>query len=129
MTHFLDTLPLDLSNPALQQLRDTLAEAYFRDKQVEDLVRAAGISPATVDWDGPMLLVWDNVLTTARNQDKLRALIDAVRDGRDQAVAGRVAELTGPHRWWPPPTRPASRTGRTSTPRAPSGSSPRSPPC
>ncbi|MFD0428164.1 hypothetical protein ACFQ60_08385 [Streptomyces zhihengii] len=40
-----------------------------------------------------MAAVWHDLITTARNQDKLRALLDQVVNGPDTALAGRVGEL------------------------------------
>jgi len=93
MTHFLDTLTLDFSRREVQELRDLLADNYYRDTQVEALVRASGIKPAMIAWDRPMLFVWDDVLATARKQDRLRLLLQNVIDGPDKAVGGRIAEL------------------------------------
>jgi endonuclease G len=95
VTHFVDTLPLDFSRPEVQELRNLLADNYYRDAQVEQLVRDAGIPPAAIPWDRPMLLVWDNVLDTARKQGRLRTLLERIAAGPDAAIGTRVRELLG----------------------------------
>ncbi|MGH8827479.1 MAG: trypsin-like peptidase domain-containing protein [Jiangellaceae bacterium] len=92
MTHFLDTLPFDWTRPESRELRDLLANTYYKEAPVVELAQQAGISPATVAWNQPMTLVWHDLLEEARNQDKLRTLVQQLAAG-PTAVAGRVAEL------------------------------------
>ncbi|MEW2556153.1 trypsin-like peptidase domain-containing protein [Streptomyces zhihengii] len=91
--HFLDRVPFDWSLPASRELRDLLCSVHYREGPVIALAQQAGISPATVHWGQPMAAVWHDLITTARNQDKLRALLDQVVHGPDTALAGRVGEL------------------------------------
>lgn len=62
--HYLDHIPLDFSDPAVKELRSLLHENYFRSAEVVALVRAAGVGPAWINWDQPMVLVWYDVLST-----------------------------------------------------------------
>lgn len=93
MTHFLDTLPFDWSQPGARELRDLLAGSYFRTAQVIELVQQVGITPAVIDWDQPMQMVWHDVIQQARNQDKLRTLLQQIAGSGDAAVALRLQEF------------------------------------
>ncbi|WP_328785416.1 serine protease [Streptomyces canus] len=95
-THFVDRLPFDWSLPESQELRDLLAQSYFQPGPVIAMAGQAGIHLAAVNWQGPMTLVWHDLITTARRQDKLRDLLDQVEAGPDQAVALRLRELLLP---------------------------------
>ena len=92
--HYLDQIPLDFSNPAVKELRALLSDNYFRSAEVITLVKDAGAKPALINWDQPMVLVWDDVLSTLQKQAKLRDLLQHLIDGPDAAVAGRLRELT-----------------------------------
>ena len=91
--HYLDQIPLDFSDPAVRELRALLSDNYFRSAEVVTLVKA-GAKPALINWDQPMVLVWDDVLSTLQKQAKLRDLLQFLIDGPDAAVAGRLRELT-----------------------------------
>ena len=106
MTHFLDTLPFDLSSRPARELWALLADTYYRDSQVEVLLRQARIRPATINWTSSMELVWADILTKSRNQDLLRPLLQVIADGADRAVSARILELIGPQ----PPTAPPATT-------------------
>jgi V8-like Glu-specific endopeptidase len=93
MTHFLDTLPFDWSQPAARELRDFLASAYFRAPPVIELVQQAGIKPAAIGWDQPMQQVWHDVIQQARNEDHLRKLLQQIMDSGDAAVSLRLREF------------------------------------
>lgn len=92
--HYLDQIPLDFSNPAVKELRALLSDNYFRSAEVITLVKDVGVKPAFINWDQPMVLVWDDVLSTLQKQAKLRDLLQHLVDGPDAAVAGRLRELT-----------------------------------
>ncbi|MDT0353610.1 trypsin-like peptidase domain-containing protein [Pseudonocardia charpentierae] len=94
--HFLDTLPFDLSRRPAQELWALLADTYYRDTQVEALLRKTGIRPAVINWSGSTELTWADVLVKSRNQNLLRPLLQVVADGGDTAVAARIKELVGP---------------------------------
>jgi len=93
MTHFLDTLPLDFARPGTQELLRFLSDTYFKESEVQDLVLAAGISPASIAWGQPGRQLWRDVLTKARLQDKLRTLLETIAAGPNAAVANRLSEL------------------------------------
>lgn len=93
VTHFVDALPFDWTRAESRELRDVLANAYYREPAVVQLAQQADISPASLALGQPMVRVWHDLLEEARNQDKLRTLLQQVLAGPDAAVAGRVAEL------------------------------------
>lgn len=93
-THYLNQIPLDFSNPAVRELRILLSDNYFRSTEVIALVRGAGAAPAFINWDQPMVLVWDDVLSTLQKQGKLRGLLQNLINGPDLAIADRLRELT-----------------------------------
>lgn len=118
MTHFLDALPFDWTRPESRELRDVLATTYYREPAVVQLAQDAGISPASLSLGQPMAQVWHDLLEEARNQDKLRALVESVVAGPDPVVAARVAQLVAQEPVSPAPDSvdpPAPETGRGST--------------
>ncbi|MFD8383864.1 trypsin-like peptidase domain-containing protein [Streptomyces sp. NPDC059679] len=92
MPHFLDTLPFDWSRPESRELHDFLAGIHFREGPVVEFAVRAGVKPATVAWGRPMHSVWHDLITKARNQNRLRALLEQVAEN-DEAVAHRLREL------------------------------------
>ncbi|MFJ8888133.1 trypsin-like peptidase domain-containing protein [Streptomyces sp. NPDC102402] len=94
--HFLDRFPFDWGLPESQELRDLLAQCYFRPDPVIMMASQAGIRMDEVNWDRPMSLVWHELISVARRQEKLKELVDRIEAGPDQAVALRVRELTQP---------------------------------
>jgi hypothetical protein len=95
VTHFLDALPFDWTRSESTQLRDVLASAYYREEEVVRLAQESGIPPASLTLGRPMVQVWHDLLEEARNQDKLRALVESVVTGPDPKVAAQVAALVG----------------------------------
>src|SRR6266540_2461250 len=93
MTHFLDTLPFDWSQPAARELRDFLASTYFREPAVIQLVQQAGVKPYTIAWGQPMQQVWHDVIQQARNQSRLRELLKQIMENADSAVGLRLEEF------------------------------------
>jgi len=93
MTHFLDTLPFDWSQAGARELRDFLAASYFRSGPAIEVVQESGIKPAAIGWDQPMQHVWHDIIQQARNQDRLRALLQQIADSGDAAVAVRIREF------------------------------------
>ncbi|MFJ5776397.1 trypsin-like peptidase domain-containing protein [Streptomyces sp. NPDC093094] len=89
----MDTVPFEWSAPGALELRDLLASAYNRSARAEQLARQAGVDTGWVDLERPMMSVWFDLITVASNQKRLRALLEAVTSGPDQAVADRVREL------------------------------------
>ena len=92
-SYFLDTLPFDWTRPEARELRDFLAATFFREGPVIGFAQQAGISPAAVAWSQPMQSVWHELITKARNQGRLRELLDQVA-ASGEAVAARLRELT-----------------------------------
>lgn len=95
MPHFLDALPFDWSRPESRELRDFLASTYFRVGPVVEFAAQAGVKPAAIAWDRPMHSVWHDLITKARNQNRLSALLEQVAES-DEAVAHRLRELKAP---------------------------------
>jgi endonuclease G len=91
--HFLDTLPFDWTRPEARELRDFLAATFFREGPVVEFAMQAGIPPASVNWSQPMQSVWHELITNARNQNKLRELLVQVA-ASGEGVAARLRELT-----------------------------------
>lgn len=91
--HFLDTLPFDWTRPEARELRDFLSATFFREEPVIEFAIQAGIRPGTVAWSQPMQSVWHELITKARNQDRLPELLDQVA-ASGKAVAARLRELT-----------------------------------
>ena len=96
MVHFLDSLPFDWSRRESRELRDFLAGVYFRDAPVIAFVSEAGMQPAAINWSQPMRVVWHEVIAQARNQNRLRQLLDKIA-ASDEAVAIRLGELASAH--------------------------------
>ncbi|MGO4757402.1 trypsin-like peptidase domain-containing protein, partial [Streptomyces sp. 2MCAF27] len=78
--------------PESRELHDFLAGIHFREGPVVEFAVRAGVKPATVAWDRPMHSVWHDLITKARNQNRLRALLEQVAEN-DEAVALRLGEL------------------------------------
>ncbi|MFE2164212.1 trypsin-like serine peptidase [Streptomyces sp. NPDC059447] len=95
--HFLDRLPFDWTLAASQELKELLSSVYFREEQVIALAQQVGISPASIRWGQPMTAVWHDLITAARNQNRLRELLAAVAAGPDAAVGLRIGELLREH--------------------------------
>jgi hypothetical protein len=110
-SHYLDQIPLDFTNPAVKELRRLLSDTYFRSADVIALVQGAGASPAAINWDQPMVLVWHEVLFKLQNQDRLRALLLNLIDGPDRALAERLRELTAEQPVTEAPSHPATDRG------------------
>lgn len=97
MTHFLDRLPFDWDVPAARELRELLASCYDEPAEVKAMAREAGVVVSRVLWQQSVHGVWHDLITVARNQNKLRPLLALVEEGPDVAVAERLRELTGEH--------------------------------
>ncbi|MEU0074218.1 trypsin-like peptidase domain-containing protein [Streptomyces sp. NPDC006332] len=93
MTHFLDRPHFEWDAPGALELRDLLASVYYRTAQIEQLALQAGISPAHFALEGTATTVWFDLIRVASNQGRLRALLQQISSGPDQAVAARLEEL------------------------------------
>ena len=69
-----------------------LSDTYYIEPPVRNMVVTTGIKPATITFGQPMKLVWADIFEKARNQDKLRDLLDVIMSGADAAVAARLRE-------------------------------------
>ena len=94
VTHFLDSLPFDWTDPGAQELRDLLAGTFFRVDQVVLILQQAGIAPAAIALERPVYQVWHSVIEQARNEDRLRQLLAEAAQLGGEAVALRLKELT-----------------------------------
>ncbi|MGW3630995.1 trypsin-like peptidase domain-containing protein [Streptomyces sp. NPDC005122] len=97
MTHFLDSLPFDWTAPGARELRDLLASVYDEPARVKAMARQAGIATEYVVWQGNSSGIWFDLITLARNQDRLRPLLAQIENGPDRAVADRLRELLSDH--------------------------------
>jgi V8-like Glu-specific endopeptidase len=104
MPHFLDTIPFDWSRPEARDMRDYLATTYFRAEPVIRFAVEAGVRPAAIAWSQPMQSVWHDLITQARNENRLRDLLTRVAAG-DEAVGLRLAELMAAEPVVPAPVR------------------------
>lgn len=93
MTHFLDELPLDFRNAGLQDLLRTLISIYYSEKRATPILLKAGIPLGAIDLGQPMAYAWPDILTVARNQGKLRSLLQVIADSDDADVAARISEI------------------------------------
>ncbi|HEX7135421.1 MAG TPA: trypsin-like peptidase domain-containing protein [Iamia sp.] len=100
----IDDFPLDWTDPSVQQLHALLAESYFMPDRVVTFLQQAGISAASVSWNGAMWDVWAEIMRVAAKQAKLRALIDVVTTTGDAAVTNRIHELIAATPVVSPPT-------------------------
>jgi V8-like Glu-specific endopeptidase len=92
-SHLLDTLPFDWTRPEARELRDYLAATFFREGQVIEFAVQAGVPPGSIAWSQAMRSVWHDLISTARNQNRLRELLDQVA-ASGEGVAARLRELT-----------------------------------
>lgn len=93
MTHFLDKLPYDFSDPAARDLWNLLADNYLSKPTVTNLLVQAAMRPADINWDQPMRWVWGEILEVARKQDNLKKLVNVIRASGDAGIAARLDEL------------------------------------
>jgi V8-like Glu-specific endopeptidase len=101
----LDTYPFDWTVDAARELRDFLANIYFRQNDAIRIVQATALQPASINWDQSGIGVWHDIIEEASNHDRLHDLVSAIRQDAGAAAARRLEELIGPD---PPvdPTRP-----------------------
>lgn len=99
----LDTYPFDWTAAAARELRDFLANHYFRQNDAVRIVQASGLTPASINWDQSGVGVWHDIIGVASNANRLRDLVAAIQDDMGAAAAERLNELIGPD----PPVDPA----------------------
>jgi endonuclease G len=99
----LDTYPFDWTVAAARELRDFLANLYFRQPEAIRIVQASGLKPASINWDQSGIGVWHDIIGVASNDNRLRDLVTAIQDDIGAAAGERLNELIGPD----PPVDPA----------------------
>jgi hypothetical protein len=92
MAGVLDGLPLDYSRPQVRALHAILARTLYQPSDVQAVVIASGMNPATVTFTGNSATQWYSLLTEARAQELLPEVLAAVRT-RQPALGRRIDEL------------------------------------
>lgn len=92
MSSVFDDYPLDFSRPEVRAIRDILARSIYQPREVVDVVESAGLNPGHVDFGGSAVDQWRSILTRARAEERLPALLSVVR-GNQPPVAARIDEL------------------------------------
>jgi V8-like Glu-specific endopeptidase len=90
--HFLDQLPLDWKDPALQELRDLLARTFWDKRTAVALAQQAGINLAAIYLDQPAAGLWRDFLDQARLAGRQRDLVAAAAAAAP-ALGPRFGEL------------------------------------
>ncbi|AFM17725.1 V8-like Glu-specific endopeptidase [Mycolicibacterium chubuense NBB4] len=96
MTHFLDEVPFDFSDPVAQQLRNLLATSYFRESEIIDFVQVAGLDPSRIAWGQTARAMWADTLRRGSMEGKNRALVEVISNSGDAAVAATLQDMLGP---------------------------------
>jgi hypothetical protein len=60
--HFLDAVPFTLGHPGALELRDLLAQVYWRTFAVREIAEKAGVALGGVDFEKPMNTIWHELL-------------------------------------------------------------------
>lgn len=89
---FLDRYPVDWSSQPLQELHGALSTSFYRSRDIEEIVAAAGVPPGDVALDGAARNVWFSAIHVAAGHRRLAALVDAA-GARLPALQDRIAEL------------------------------------
>ncbi|MGW4393828.1 trypsin-like peptidase domain-containing protein [Amycolatopsis nivea] len=92
MTDFLDSYPLDWTDPRLRELREVLSSAFYRPEEIEPLVVEAGVPATAIAWGQPARRMWFDILNEAGAQLVLRQLISLAVERR-AALGRRIGEL------------------------------------
>lgn len=66
-------------------LRDLLADLYFRDPDILHVVVTVGLKPAFIAWDERPVNTWHDVLTQADNYNKIKDLLTLVKTEKPSA--------------------------------------------
>ncbi|MDN5796977.1 MAG: serine protease [Intrasporangium sp.] len=94
MTHALDTYPLDFSRPEVQALRNQLVATFDSPATIQYLAKSSGVQTAFIDMSGPVAILWQAVLDSARKQDRLRVLLStAAQDPNGAAIKPLLMQL------------------------------------
>jgi V8-like Glu-specific endopeptidase len=92
---FLETYPLDWTDPRLRELHGALAGSFYRAADIEQIVLGAGVPPAELAWDRPARTLWHDTIRVASDHELLRPLLDMATE-RTPAFGRRVNELLAP---------------------------------
>lgn len=84
--------PLDWTSPQLQELFAALTTAFYRSRDIEEIVVAADVPPGDVALDGAARNVWFSAISVAAGHNKLPALVDTA-GRRLPAVRLRIDEI------------------------------------
>ena len=94
MTHFLDTLPLDFTDPRVARLRDLLIATFPTPAEIRMLLLYSGVPEAFVNFGQAAAYIWPEALDIARKQDKLRVLIaEVIRQPNSAAIRPELNSL------------------------------------
>ncbi len=80
-------------DPALNDLQAVLADLYTREADARRVAAGAGLDAAFIDFDGPAIDVWHQVLNEALNRDRVAAVITVTQQdyGDNAELAAAVA--------------------------------------
>jgi V8-like Glu-specific endopeptidase len=67
-------------SPRLTQLNDTLADLVPNQESISKFIKAAGIKPQMINFNGSAMDIWSNVLDEAQKTNKVENLVIAVLD-------------------------------------------------
>jgi V8-like Glu-specific endopeptidase len=90
--HFLNAYPVNWTDDRVRELHGALATSIYREREIEQVVVAAGISPADVGWSHPARTLWYDAINQAAGQNVLRALVDSATE-RYAGLKARVDEI------------------------------------
>jgi V8-like Glu-specific endopeptidase len=94
VVNVLETLPFDYGRKEAQELRNILAEAYYRDRDIEAVADAIRYPRSAIAFGVDAHSTWHEFLRDARARNVLRSLIEYVlSDSRALMYRDRVLEL------------------------------------
>lgn len=93
MTPIPDSFPLDWTDQRLQELRNALSAAIYRDRDIEVLAVGAGVPPGLIQWNQAADRLWFEVLNEAAAHVRVKQLLADIVEKRP-ALAARIDELS-----------------------------------
>ncbi|OXM55760.1 trypsin-like peptidase domain-containing protein [Amycolatopsis alba] len=93
MTPIPDSFPLDWTDSRLQELRNTLSAAIYREREIEVVAIGAGVPPGRIRWGQQADHLWFDVLNEAAAHVRVKQLLADVGE-RQPALAARIGELS-----------------------------------
>lgn len=88
-----DSFPLDWVDQRLQELRNTLSAAIYRDRDIELLAVGAGVPPGSIQWNQPADHLWFDVLNEAAAHVRVKRLLADISE-KHPALASRIGEMS-----------------------------------